>query len=77
MSQQKQLLHVAVRHQNSSGLPLGRMIQEKQVRNALFWVTAQRVVVIPYRRFGKMVKNPCWIFSTRKNLHYFFQVQEN
>jgi hypothetical protein len=60
-SQQKQLsVDTAVRDRNSSALPLGKMIQEKQVRTALFWVIARRVVVISYRRFGTRVKNPCW-----------------
>ena len=63
--QQKQLsLHVAVREGNSSALPLGKMVQEKQVGTAVFWVTAQRIVVISYRRFGTRVKNPCWILDS-------------
>jgi len=71
-SQQKQMsLYVAVREGNSSALPLGKMVQEKQVGTAVFWVTAQRIVVISYRRFvqGSRIlvglgKNPCWILDS-------------
>jgi hypothetical protein len=80
-SQQKHLsLNVAVWDRKSSApLPLGKIIQEKQVRTAIFWVIAQRVVVIYYRRFGTRVEKTCWILDPwrwDRNKRSVFRVQK-
>ena len=48
---------VTHKYNNKIGSALFQVSAAKQMRNPFFWVITQRVVVIPYRRFGITYKS--------------------